>query len=818
MARSSRPRWKAARWRAALACCLLAFAAAGGSAAESRRATAKGGAPVADAPLNQRMLAQQQPVSAAPYDSHPVLVEGAGGGFIAWHSFVPGAERIVGRPLRGRADVPFVDVSAGSGVFTPPELASGGDGELAFAWSTFKDGRWAVVGRRHAGGKWDTVVAISPAGAEAVFPTLGSLGRERFAVAWVQWSGEHFEIVWATWDARGIGAPSRVSDVQSDAFRPQFVTGDGGTLDLVWDAAANNSSRVYARRLLPALGAIEPVSQSRDRCLKPVAARTSDGKLIVAWIRATDVVGGDGAIDQMHAVELAQRDAAGWHPILNEHGGSEAAWLTHGLLAQIEPKPVPTGGYLGRRRDPMFVREADATWLVWERKALQEGSTTTVTGELLGRRIAGGDIGPTVLLAKGAVDYHVAHDAHAQAGKFSVIASSLPRDGQRNYSLATVQLADAQPAKTEAWAGWKRIELPAPEAEPRRHVLQENGREYRLFWMDSHVHSALSADAEGEPDEILLYARDRGRLDTVVMQENDFFNCPLTDWEYALGGFYSRAFSRDGKFVALPGYEWTQRLPVDRTQPINQPRFWSASNPNHRTVIYPRAGGPLVRYTDAGNDIRRLYEVVAKHGGVMHTQHPDFEFTGAAGEVAIEVTAGWGLYFLNPGKIHATLNRGFRAGFVGTSDSHRRNPGLGGGLTGIYATELTPDALLEAYRARRVFATSGARIAVEARANGVLMGGEVAARRNAKLTVFVGGSRPIRRATLVRDGVDVKVFAAAGDATNANFEYEAVESEPGTHWFYWRVEQEGVSRHYGGNVSTAFGNLAWSTPHWITFK
>src|SRR5690606_27987491 len=218
--------------------------------------------------------------------------------------------------------------------------------------------------------------------------------------------------------------------------------------------------------------------------------------------------------------------------------------------------------------------------------------------------------------------------------------------------------------------------------------------------MDSHVHSGLTADAEGEPDEIMHYARDRGRLDAVVMQENDFYNCPLTESEYQIGAFYARAFSRGGEFVALPGYEWTQQVPADPEIDKDQARFWRSNHPNHRTIIYPRAGGPLVRYIDVRGDITKLYAAVGKAGGVLHTQHPTFDFVAHPVETNIEVTAGWGVYFLNPGRIHATLAQGHRAGFVGTSDSHRRNPGLGGGVTGIYATELAPDAILEAYRAR----------------------------------------------------------------------------------------------------------------------
>jgi len=301
----------------------------------------------------------------------------------------------------------------------------------------------------------------------------------------------------------------------------------------------------------------------------------------------------------------------------------------------------------------------------------------------------------------------------------------------------------------------------------------------------------------------------------VVMQENDFYNCPLTEWEYQMGGYYSRVVSRNGSFVCLPGYEWTQRVPANKAEPVDQPRFWSGNYPNHRTVIYPRSGGPLVRFTEVGNNIDRLYEAVEKAGGLMHTQHPQFDFAGRPSEVAIEVTAGWGFYFLNPGKIHATLNAGHRAGFIGTSDSHRRNPGLGGGLTGIYAAELTPEAVLEAYRARRVFATNGSRIALEARANGVLMGQEASASGPVKLALMVKGSRPIRRVTLLRDGVDLKVFARDGSAAAADFEFEDRNAAPGVHWYYWRVETDGTSQHYGGNVATAYGNLAWSTPNWV---
>ncbi|MGH8021091.1 MAG: DUF3604 domain-containing protein, partial [Opitutaceae bacterium] len=334
-----------------------------------------------------------------------------------------------------------------------------------------------------------------------------------------------------------------------------------------------------------------------------------------------------------------------------------------------------------------------------------------------------------------------------------------------------------------------------------------------LYWMDSHVHSALTADAEGEPDEILHYARDRAHLDALVMQENDHvYDVPLTETEFALGAWLSRWITGRGKFLALPGYEWTQILPLGGGDPA-QPRFWRDSERNHRTVIYPLRGGPLLRYTDACNDITQLYAAVRAAGGVMHTQHATFTPAHEAVEVAIEVTAGWGVYFLNPGRIHQALNAGCRKAFVGTSDSHRRNPGLGGGLTGIYAEALTDEKILEAYRERRVYATSGSRVMIEARLNGVLMGRDAPVSNRAVLTLRTKAPRPIRQVVLVRDGADLRTFDGEG-RMELTLSHEDMVLPGKTAWYYWRIELEGAGTNYRGNVASAEGNLAWSSPLW----
>ncbi|MHC4400982.1 MAG: DUF3604 domain-containing protein, partial [Planctomycetota bacterium] len=375
--------------------------------------------------------------------------------------------------------------------------------------------------------------------------------------------------------------------------------------------------------------------------------------------------------------------------------------------------------------------------------------------------------------------------------------------------------------RQDDWPGWRAVTLPFPDEHDRPYEIRGGQKTYRLYWGDLHCHSGLTADAEGEPDELLHYARDRARLDVVVMTQNDhIYDSFLTEAEFALDHFLAGAFTREGQFLVLPGYEWTSRLPRSPETARSDPRnwtypYWGGSYANHRSVIFPPEGGPVVRHPEVENDVGRLNDAVWKAGGLTLTQHPTWDLTGHPVEVGVEATSGWGIYIANPAGVHQALDDGFRFGLVGCGDSHRRNPGLCGGLTGIYAEALTAEAVLDAVKNRRVFATNGSRIVVDSRANGALMGQEVRApEKSAEITLSLIGTRPIVSATLIRGGKDLKTFP--GDGTRRlSVAYRDEQLPGGTHWYYWRIAQEGTSPRYPGNVKVARGHLAWSSPHWV---
>jgi hypothetical protein len=155
--------------------------------------------------------------------------------------------------------------------------------------------------------------------------------------------------------------------------------------------------------------------------------------------------------------------------------------------------------------------------------------------------------------------------------------------------------------------------------------------------------------------------------------------------------------------------------------------------------------------------------------------------------------------------VRDALSRGYRLGFIGSGDGHDGHPGLAalaspsGGLAAILAERPTREAVLEALRARRVYATNGPRIVLRASLGGHPMGATLAAPRGPDLSldVRVVAEAPLERIDLVRSGNIVETIRCGG---RSEFSItRAVTPLRAREHLYVRVVQED-------------GGAAWSSP------
>ena len=330
----------------------------------------------------------------------------------------------------------------------------------------------------------------------------------------------------------------------------------------------------------------------------------------------------------------------------------------------------------------------------------------------------------------------------------------------------------------------------------------------RVLFGDLHGHSSFS-DGTGTPEDYYRYARDVAGLDVSVLTDHDHWGIPFLDaapgnWERIEAAVH--AFHEPGRFVTLLGYEWTSWIYGHRhvlyfedTAPIRSsvderfdtpPELWAAlAGAPALTFAHHSAGAPIATDWSIPPDpvLEPVTEIVSVHGSSESFDTP------------LPVRG-----MLEGNTVRDALGRGYRLGFVGSGDSHDGHPGLvqladgsSGGLAGILAPELTREAVLEALRARRSYATNGPRIVLDVTLDGLPMGSSLPAGAGKKLAIRIAAPAPLATVELVT-GAGVIARNEAGAQRSLGIETELPEVAPGS-WLYVRVLQSD-------------GGAAWSSP------
>ncbi len=375
--------------------------------------------------------------------------------------------------------------------------------------------------------------------------------------------------------------------------------------------------------------------------------------------------------------------------------------------------------------------------------------------------------GDTVPLRLAVLDAR-ANPGAALSGVFEL--SLRPRlEGPERVTLTTADAGQKQVSLAVREEGVHRVSARGPRGlAAESNPLVVSASLPRILWADLHGHSNLS-DGTGTPEDFFRYAREVAGLDVVALTDHDHWGAPrfldenLEVWQAV--GSAARRFDLPGRFVALRGYEWTSWLYGHRhvlffaddgevkssIDPAYEtpPQLWSALRGGSVVTIgHHPAGRPIAIDWDLAPDaeLEPLVEIVS-NGGSSEAWDTPFRIREPAPR----------------GFVRRALRKGHRLGFVGSSDSHDGHPGCpegpparSCGLAGILAEQRTRSSVLEALRARRVYATNGPRILLWATLDEAPMGSTLTPAARRVLRVRVVAAAPLERLDLVRDGAVVE--------------------------------------------------------------
>ena len=271
----------------------------------------------------------------------------------------------------------------------------------------------------------------------------------------------------------------------------------------------------------------------------------------------------------------------------------------------------------------------------------------------------------------------------------------------------------------------------------------------RVFWGDTHGHSGF-AEGIGTPERFMTWAKEDARLDFVTHSEHDIW---LDDQEWEVLKRNVADFSEQGRFAAYLGYEWSSRNLYG----------------GHHNVLFRTPEGRVRIPVQFFPTLSDLYFGLRDHNDpadvvvIPHAhQAGNYRLSDPKLEPIIEIMSQHGTF---EWFAKAYLRHGQQVGFTAASDNHLSQPGYTaprgsglaqrGGLGAVLAPEHSRDAIFDALKAARAYATTGDRIIMDVTLNGATMGQRIPFTEERNLHARIVATAPIDTVTIVKNGDDI---------------------------------------------------------------
>ena len=306
---------------------------------------------------------------------------------------------------------------------------------------------------------------------------------------------------------------------------------------------------------------------------------------------------------------------------------------------------------------------------------------------------------------------------------------------------------------------------------------------YKTFFGDIHNHCGISY-AHGSLEDALNNARQR--LDFVSVTGHahwpdmpppdeqiqyiiDFHEEGFAKLKAGWGRMLEtlRAFNSEGSFIVYPGFEVHFTATGDRNivyrdlsgeilyptnladlhgqlRSLRQQGVESFAQPHH---LGYRKGTRGVDWDSFSDEFAPFVEMLSMHG-CSESNENTRPFLHSMGPSDYEST------------IQRGLERGLVFGFSGGTDHHSAHPGsFGHGLTGVWAEDLSREAIWDALANRRMYALTGDRMDICFAVNDAPMGAVISRDQKRRIAFGIAAGAAIDCIDVLRDGQLVKRFS-----------------------------------------------------------
>ncbi|MDA7945936.1 MAG: DUF3604 domain-containing protein [Hyphomicrobiaceae bacterium] len=258
---------------------------------------------------------------------------------------------------------------------------------------------------------------------------------------------------------------------------------------------------------------------------------------------------------------------------------------------------------------------------------------------------------------------------------------------------------------------------PLCRSNPVRIVTPQDGQKLH-FWGDVHGQSEETIGTNSAR-QYMEFARDKAFIDVIGHQGNDF---QITKEFWADLNTLMGEFNEPGRFVTLPGYEWSGNTFLG----------------GDRNVFYMTEDRPIYRSshalvddmsdvdTDCGTAAALFEKLIENDEDAVCLAHCGGRYADVKVahdgrvEKSVEVHSSWGTF---EWILHDALEMGYRVGTVCNSDGHKGRPGASypgsskfgaiGGLTCFVTPELTRAGIFDCFRKRHHYGTTGNRMILD---------------------------------------------------------------------------------------------------------